>query len=236
MSDERPWRAISLHIRSLVSLRAPARHDLPPNWLDDHAKRNNKVKNEHLLHNRLHKVKRRCTFSKQRGISRTSASGTMGNSISNRAPEERLSIECIAKYMSVSKQQLVDLRNRCYMSMDSKRKIDRRSFNTNVKRCRIRSRPDAEILDGLYTMWDLHGEDSILLPPFILSLAPLACAEEDLEDILRFSLNIFERETSGILTADRIVFILKRKCDGGECDASLVHTSSLKQIPNPSQI
>ena len=135
----------------------------------------------------------------------------MGNSISNRRLDDRLAIECMAKYMSLTKQQLIDLRNRCYMSMDSKRKINRRSFNANVSRSRISEEPDAEILNGLYTMWDLHGEGNILLPPFILSLAPLACAEEDLEDILRFSLNIFERETSGVLTADRLVFILKRK-------------------------
>lgn len=138
-------------------------------------------------------------------------SATMGNAINKRKPEDRMAVECIAKYMSLSKQQLIDLRNRCYMAMDSKRKIDRRSFNINVKRCRIKEEPDAEILDGLYTMWDLHGENSILLPPFIMSLAPLACEDDDLEEILRFSLAIFERETSGILTADRLVFILKRK-------------------------
>ena len=135
----------------------------------------------------------------------------MGNSTSKNKAENRLAIECMAKYMSVSKQQLVDLCNRCYMQMDGKRKIDRCTFNTNVQQCKIKESPDAEILDALFTMWDLHGEDRILCPPFILSLAPLACEDENLEQILTFALDIFERETKGTLSADRLVFILKCK-------------------------
>ena len=135
----------------------------------------------------------------------------MGTSTSKTKADDRLAIECMAKYMSISKQQLIDLRNRCYMGMDGKRKITRRAFNTNVQQCRIQEKPDAEVLDALFTMWDLHGEDRILCPPFILSLAPLACEDQDLESTLRFSLDIFERETKGVLSAERLVFILKCK-------------------------
>ena len=142
--------------------------------------------------------------------------------------EDLLAIECMAKYMSVSKQQLIDLRNRCYMAMDSKRKIDRRTFNTNVQQCKIQESPDAEILDALFTMWDLHGEERILCPPFILSLAPLACEDEDLEQTLTFALDIFERETKGKLSADRLVFILKCKCRLGMAGALVRNKANAK--------
>lgn len=135
----------------------------------------------------------------------------MGSTTSKNDGEDRLAIECMAKYMSITKQQLIDLRNRCYMGMDGKRKISRRTFNSNVQQCKIRESPDAEILNALFTMWDLHGEDRILFPPFILSLTPLACEDEDLEKTLTFALGVFERETKGILSADRLVFILKCK-------------------------
>ena len=135
----------------------------------------------------------------------------MGSSVSKTNTEECLAVACVAKYMSISKQQLMDLRNRCYMAMDGKRKISRRNFNQNVKVCRIKEQPDAEILDCLFTMWDMHGDDKILVPPFILSLAPLACRYEDLKEVLHFSLNVFIKETNGELSADRMVFILKRK-------------------------
>ena len=135
----------------------------------------------------------------------------MGNSTSKNPGEDRLAIECMAKYMSMSKQQLIDLRNRCYMAMDNKRKIDRRQFNINVQLCKIKESPDGEILDALFTMWDLHGADEILCPPFILSLAPLACEDENLEQILTFAFHVFAQETNGKLTADRLVFMLKRK-------------------------
>lgn len=135
----------------------------------------------------------------------------MGSSTSKDRAEDCLVIECMAKYMSISKQQLIDLCNRCYMGMDAKRKISRRAFNAKVQQCKILESPDAEILNALFTMWDLHGEDRILCPPFILSLAPLACEGEDLESTLTFALGIFERETKGVLSADRLVFILKCK-------------------------
>lgn len=95
--------------------------------------------------------------------------------------------------------------------MDGKRKIDRRTFNMHVQQCKIVENPDANVLDALFTMWDLHGEDRILCPPFILSLAPLACEDDNLERTLTFALEIFERETKGKLSADRLVFILKCK-------------------------
>lgn len=136
----------------------------------------------------------------------------MGGTPSKRkGADEYLAMECVAKYMSITKQQIIDLRNRCYMSMDSKRKINRRSFNNNVKLCKIKESPDGEILDCLFTMWDLQVDESILVPPFILSLAPLACRNEDFKNILTFSLSVFERETEGELSAEQVVFILKRK-------------------------
>ena len=134
----------------------------------------------------------------------------MGSSVSKTNTEDCLVVECIAKYMSITKQQLIDLRNRCYMSMDSKRKISRKAFNHNVHVCKIIEHPDAEILDGLFTMWDMRGDDKILVPPFLLSLAPLACRYEDLKEVLKFALTIFIEETNGELSADKLVFILKR--------------------------
>ena len=141
----------------------------------------------------------------------------MGSSASKTNTEDCLAVECIAKYMSISKQQLVDLRNRCYMAMDSKRKISRRAFNHNVKLCKIQEKPDAEILDGLFTMWDMHGDDKILVPPFILSLAPMACRYEGLKEVLNFALTVFVKETKGELSADKLVFILKRTFRGKFC-------------------
>ena len=135
----------------------------------------------------------------------------MGGSASKTNCRDCLAVECVAKYMSITKQQLIDLRNRCYMAMDSKRKISRRAFNHNVQLCKINEKPDAEILDCLFTMWDMRGDDSILVPPFLLSLAPLACRYDDLKEVFSFALSVFIKETNGELSADKLVFILKRK-------------------------
>lgn len=144
----------------------------------------------------------------------------------SRSADEYLAIECMAKYMSLKKQHIIDLRNRCYMTMDGKRKIERRSFNRNVQLSLIRESPDAEILDNLFTMWALHSDDKILFPPFILSLAPLACRNADFKSIMTFALEVFERETDGELSAEQVVFILKRKSylfDGHPpCSVSIV--------------
>jgi hypothetical protein len=135
----------------------------------------------------------------------------MGATPSKIRKGEFLAIESVAKYMTLTKQQMVDLRNRCYMSMDGKRKIDRRSFNINAQLCQIKECPDAEILDCLFTMWDLHGDDKILCPPFLLSIAPLACRGESFTSVMQFCLDIFSRETNGKVNPDQLIFILKRK-------------------------
>lgn len=136
----------------------------------------------------------------------------MGNvaSAESGGSNQPFAIEYVARYVSITKQQLIDLRNRCYMDMDNRRKIDRLSFRKNVERCNIQDFPDFEILDCLFTMWDMHGEGRILCPPFILSLTPLVCQDEDFRSMFTFALDIFKTETRGILTADRLVFILKR--------------------------
>ena len=139
-------------------------------------------------------------------------------------------VEHVANYVSMTKEQLFELRDRCYMVMDAKRKIDRRSFNIHVQKSKIKESPDAEILDCLFTMWDLRGDDRILCPPFILSLAPLACPDEDIMKILTFALDLFSPETDGTFTADQTVFILRRAFNlSGKCFRSIVdlsHSSS----------
>lgn len=140
-----------------------------------------------------------------------SASQAMGNVTSaKRGDRQPFAIEYVARYVSITKDQFKDLRSRCYMDMDSRRKIDRYTFSSNVQLSNIKDCKDVEILDCLFTMWDVHGEDLVLCPPFILSLVPLVCPNESFEKIITFALEVFQSETKGILTADRLVFILKR--------------------------
>eukprot|EP00977_Amphora_coffeiformis_P014889 scaffold4244_cov167-Amphora_coffeaeformis.AAC.2 len=118
--------------------------------------------------------------------------------------------------------------------MDSKRKISRKAFNRNVQLCKINENPDAEILDGLFTMWDMRGEDKILVPPFLLSLAPLSCRYEELKEILKFALVVFIKETNGELSADKLVFILKHLNQTASYfgDTVLTHRQIYKVVDN----
>lgn len=69
---------------------------------------------------------------------------------------------------------------------------------------------DAEILDLLFTMWDLHGYHYIQYREFLVGISPLACGPRDtIIDTLRYSLFLMDTAKTGYITQYNLTKVLK---------------------------
>jgi Ca2+-binding EF-hand superfamily protein len=133
----------------------------------------------------------------------------MGNTGSKKG--DVLATAAVSKYMNFHREQLLDIRNTCLTLMDKNRKISRVNFQSAVLRARIKDEKVNDILDHLFTMWDLTGEDKVPCMEFILGLSMLACRAESFKSVLRFALQVHDIKSKGKIKAEQLVVVLKSK-------------------------
>eukprot|EP00567_Pseudictyota_dubia_P009846 CAMPEP_0197452212 /NCGR_PEP_ID=MMETSP1175-20131217/31476_1 /TAXON_ID=1003142 /ORGANISM="Triceratium dubium, Strain CCMP147" /LENGTH=194 /DNA_ID=CAMNT_0042985163 /DNA_START=177 /DNA_END=758 /DNA_ORIENTATION=- len=116
-----------------------------------------------------------------------------------------MAISALAEHMKITKPQLLELRDACLTYTvrgdgedPTLSTLSRRDFHKAMSEARV-PKPDREILDGLFTMWDKVGDDRTDTMLFITGISPLASIL-DIETKLRFAFKVYDVDRSGVLT------------------------------------
>ena len=115
----------------------------------------------------------------------------------------------MAKYMSLTKPQVMTIRNTLMPLASPKRgTIRRKTLMHALKLLIVAESPDQEVLDRLFTMWDTTGSGNVACAEFIVGISVLACKEDSFEQAIRFSLQVADRKRSGrISSRDANIFL-----------------------------
>lgn len=134
----------------------------------------------------------------------------MGNSTSR---EPKIGLVALARTMPLSKHQLVDLKHECIVvtcgCQFQSFTIDRESFRVALLDTMVED-GDTDILDSLFTMWDMMGNDSIQYREFLVGVSPLASGHRDsLGSTLHYTLALMDTAQSGRITPYNLTKVLK---------------------------
>lgn len=137
---------------------------------------------------------------------------TMGNRALSSQP--KLGLIALARTMPLSKHQLVNLKQECVVvvscgyQFQSSFTIDRHSFRLALLDILVED-SDTDILDSLFTMWDMMGNDAIHYREFLVGVSPLASGPRDsLGAILHYSLTLMDTSGSGRITPLNLTKVL----------------------------
>ena len=146
----------------------------------------------------------------------------MGNIVSVHG--DKLATAAVANYMQLTKQQVVNIRNSVNATMDGNGHIRRRFFHIAVAKAKVTIDPDGDILDALFTMWDLTGKESVPAIDFCVGFSVLACYGDSLAQVLKFAMEIQDVEETELTTADELVNLLRSKdCVKYSCNSDWTH-------------
>lgn len=133
----------------------------------------------------------------------------MGNGSSG----PRMAISAIADMLTITRQQMLQLRNVCLRYAKPSRDrsnsgpfISRSSLNRAMEEIKLEPL-DVDVIGHLFTMWDTKGEDHVNLLLFLAGISPLA-STMDVTTKLRFALEVFDVHQTGKIKFDDALSIL----------------------------
>lgn len=119
----------------------------------------------------------------------------------------------MAKYMNVTKPQIVAIRNAIIPMADIDTGLVRREhLEFALSQAKIEKELDCAVLCHLFTMWDEDGRNRVPCAEFIVSISVLACKEDGIEQAFRFALTVADRNKSGLISAADAHTFLNSKC------------------------
>ena len=136
----------------------------------------------------------------------------MGNASSSKVPP-KLGLVALSWTLPLSKKHVTELMQECiivtcgchFQSFT----INRESFH-KVLFDILPPGKDAEIMDLLFTMWDLQGNHFIQFREFLVGISPLACGPKDsLSDLLHYTLSLMDTPRSGLITPYNLTKVLR---------------------------
>jgi len=128
---------------------------------------------------------------------------------------ETLATVAMAKYLKITREQIVIIRDTLSRYADRDYRVDRQTFQISLDKAQVRTDPDQKVLHHLFTMWDdsAVGKDRILYHDLVVGLSPLACPGENLSSVLAFTLSVMDEQQTGKISSIQLLFMLKSKCD-----------------------
>lgn len=123
-----------------------------------------------------------------------------------------LALGAVAQYMSLTQQQVLDLRNNCQMgSLGQKRtrpKVSRASFQKALMRSRVTD-PDCNVFHQLFIMWDEQGEERVDFVEFLSGTSVLACGDcKSLQQVLLFALEVMDTHNTKHVSSEQLERLL----------------------------
>lgn len=121
----------------------------------------------------------------------------------------------VAKQLHLTKHQVIMLHEamtRRAKGGNVQGSIKRKHFRRALDEAGIFEEPDREVLNLLFTMWDITGIKRVPAHEFVVGLTPLACAGESISTVLSFALQIKDRKGEGRISPSEMLVLLKSKC------------------------
>ena len=131
----------------------------------------------------------------------------------NTQTSSNLKTAAIARYMSLSKHQVVQLHDACQQLSKpfNRTTFKRKHFTAALNQAQIDNETDRDILSCLCTMWDLSGDGYVPFHEFNISLTSLACPGEPISSVLGFAFQLMDQTGSGEVSAKQVIILLKSK-------------------------
>lgn len=132
----------------------------------------------------------------------------------NNPSRQGLALVAMAKYMSLTKEQVLLLQRSCNELASQQGESDMISldkFRQAMIRAAVQQYPDQDVLENMFTMWDLTGESRVLQKEFVVGISALACPCEGLQKTLSFVIQVMDFEKRGEISAKQLVTLLKSK-------------------------
>jgi hypothetical protein len=125
-----------------------------------------------------------------------------------------LATVAMMKYMSLSKAQVLLIRDQtmllpCDMKLTE---LQRSSLNVILNQARVKSYPDQEIINLLFTLWISNGyQNYVDCLDLCIGISILACPNEAFEKVLYFSLDVMDINSSKMISAKEATRLLQCK-------------------------
>lgn len=130
----------------------------------------------------------------------------MGNAPSHRG----LATVAMAKYLFLTKRQVIRLSYNLHHDLaQGQGFISRHQLQNALRRANVMHATDREVLDCLFTMWDVKGEDIISYDGFVAGISLLACPCDSLKDTLLFAMEALDVEEEETISAVQLVCMLQ---------------------------
>lgn len=119
----------------------------------------------------------------------------------------------VAKYVSVTKPQIMAVRNTLILVASPKRgTVQREQLRHALRQAGVAPAPDADVFDLLYTMWDVKGTNRVVGTEFMVGVSVLACKDDSIEQAIRFALQVGDRNRKGTISSNDASVFLRSKC------------------------
>ena len=124
---------------------------------------------------------------------------------------QSLAVVAMSKYLHLTRVQVIALRN-CFVNLaDDCGMITRNRFRIAVTRVKIDHENDVDVLDLLFTMWDVKGEDKVPYCEYVVGVSILAGPFDHLRDALMFAIEVADVAHTRDINAKQLIIILKCK-------------------------
>lgn len=135
----------------------------------------------------------------------------MGNAISP-VTGDILRTAAVSKYMKLTKPQVLEILDRLEAHTATNSPVGRSKHHrgTTVRRAvwmqavaaaGVRKEPDQDILDLLFTMWDVSGTGRVARAELVVGISVLACRYDGVEDALRFALEVSDQNEKRMISS-----------------------------------
>jgi hypothetical protein len=138
----------------------------------------------------------------------------MGN-LACHSNEKPLVSSAMARYVSLTKEQVISMRDIVFpLAATTKHgTINRESFNMAMDKADVKLYPDQDVLNLMFTLWDLTGNiDNVNCKELCVGISLLACPQESTFDgVIAFALNVLDFYKTDMISLKHAEVLLQSK-------------------------
>lgn len=135
----------------------------------------------------------------------------MGNTVLNANPQNTakiLAITAVSRTLKLKKTKVLYLREVLISLANDDACINYEQLKEGLKQARFLKSREKDVFDLLFTMWDCDGVEKISLKDLVVGIAPLACPDENLGEILQFAMIVSDQDKRGLIGRDELEDVL----------------------------
>ena len=119
-------------------------------------------------------------------------------------------ITALSQQLTITKDQILHMRMFCFLQCLGST-VKRSLLNAACEEAGVRNPMDREVIDLLFTMWDLSGDDRVPCMEFMVGISPLACAHKGPRETFMFALEVMDIENLSVVNSVELTTALECK-------------------------